>query len=471
VGKGLGHFTVPVLTFFVTCRHWIQDIGAALQFDFSSSFSIKGLEIFEEGDLLKFKAMRGFSDILPPATRRWRALEERAREVLEGCGFSEIRVPILERAELFSRSIGEGTDIVEKEMYTFEDRSGDYITMRPEATASIVRAYIEHKMYAADPMAKLYSIGPMFRHERPQKGRHRQFHQINVEVFGISHPMIDAEVMAILMHYVALVDATGCRLHINSLGCPRCRLPYKESLRIFLGDHLPHLCQDCRRRMERNPLRAFDCKVQGCQEVMREAPLVGDYLCPECTEHFAGVKAYLEALGVPYEINPRMVRGLDYYTKTAFEVVAGGLGAQNAVAAGGRYDHLVAELGGPDIPGIGFAIGMERLLLILPDEPLPPRPSLFIAALGEGPQREAFGLSYKLNQAGIKTMIDYEGRSLKAQMRRADKFGARYVLIIGEDEQRAAQAILRDMAEGKQEEIPLPSIFEEMVRRVGGGSP
>jgi histidyl-tRNA synthetase len=471
VGKGLGHFTVPVLTFFVTCRHWIQDIGAALQFDFSSSFSIKGLEIFEEGDLLKFKAMRGFSDILPPATRRWRALEERAREVLEGCGFSEIRVPILERAELFSRSIGEGTDIVEKEMYTFEDRSGDCITMRPEATASIVRAYIEHKMYAADPMAKLYSIGPMFRHERPQKGRHRQFHQINVEVFGISHPMIDAEVMAILMHYVALVDATGCRLHINSLGCPRCRLPYKESLRIFLGDHLPHLCQDCRRRMERNPLRAFDCKVQGCQEVMREAPLVGDYLCPECTEHFAGVKAYLEALGVPYEINPRMVRGLDYYTKTAFEVVAGGLGAQNAVAAGGRYDHLVAELGGPDIPGIGFAIGMERLLLILPDEPLPPRPSLFIAALGEGPQREAFGLSYKLNQAGIKTMIDYEGRSLKAQMRRADKFGARYVLIIGEDEQRDGQAILRDMAEGKQEEIPLPSIFEEMVRRVGGGSP
>lgn len=418
---------------------------------------------------MKLKAMRGFNDILPPDTYRWRALEERAREILEGCGFSEIRVPIIEKAELFSRSIGEETDIVEKEMFTFEDRSGDLITMRPEATASVVRAYIEHKMYAADPVAKLYAIGPMFRHERPQKGRHRQFHQINVEVFGISHPMIDAEVMAILMHYLSIVGVTGCTLQINSLGCPRCRLPYKEKLQAFLSDHHSHLCGDCRRRTEQNPLRTFDCKVQGCQEVMAEAPLVGDYLCPECSEHFAGVKGYLELLGVPYEINPRIVRGLDYYTKTAFEVVAGGLGAQNAVAAGGRYDHLVAELEGPDIPGIGFAIGIERLLLILPDEPLPLGPSLFIAALGEGPQREAFGLSYKLNQAGVKTMIDYEGRSLKAQMRRADKFGARYVLIIGEDEQRTGQAILRDMAEGKQDEIPLSSIFEEIVRRVGVG--
>jgi histidyl-tRNA synthetase len=283
--------------------------------------------------------------------------------------------------------------------------------------------------------------------------------------------VIDAETIAILMHYLSIVGVTGCTLQINSLGCPRCRLPYKETLRVYLSDHLPHLCRDCRRRTEQNPLRVFDCKVQGCQEVMTEAPLVGDYLCPECTEHFAGVKGYLEVLGVPYEINPRIVRGLDYYTKTAFEVVAGGLGAQNAVAAGGRYDHLVAELGGPDIPGIGFAIGMERLLLILPDEPLSLGPSLFIAALGEGLQGEAFSLSYKLNRAGVKTMIDYEGRSLKAQMRRADKFAARYVLIIGEDEQRTGKAILRDMQEGKQEEIPLPSIFEEMVRRVGGESP
>jgi histidyl-tRNA synthetase len=417
------------------------------------------------------KVIKGFKDILPPETKRWRMLEERARELLEGFGCSEIRVPILEKAELFSRSIGEETDIVGKEMYSFEDRSGDVVTMRPEATASIVRAYIEHKMYAADPIAKLYSIGPMFRHERPAKGRFRQFHQINVEVFGISHPMIDAEVMAILMHYLSLVGFTGYTLQINSLGCPRCRLPYKKKLQVFLSGHLPQLCEDCRRRTEQNPLRTFDCKVQGCQDIMSEAPLVSDFLCTECTEHFAAVRNYLDDLEIAYELNPRMVRGLDYYTKTAFEVVAGGLGAQNAVAAGGRYDHLVAELGGPDIPGIGFAIGMERLLLIVPDEPLSGSPLLFIAALGEGPQRNVFRLSYKLNRAGVRTMIDYEGRSLKAQMRRADKFGARSVLIIGEEEQRTGKAILRDMHEGKQEEIPLLSIFEELIRRMGEGSP
>jgi histidyl-tRNA synthetase len=417
---------------------------------------------------LAIKAVRGFNDILPPTTRRWEILEERAREVLEAFGFSEIRVPILEQAVLFSRSIGEETDIVEKEMYTFEDRSGDCVTMRPEATASIVRAYIEHKLYATDPMVKLYSIGPMFRHERPQKGRHRQFHQINVEVFGVSQPMIDAEVMAILMHYLSLVGARGCHLQINSLGCPDCRLEYKKVLRAFLRDHLPSLCEDCRRRMERNPLRAFDCKVPGCQEIMSKAPPIIDYLCPACAEHFSAVRNYLETLQTAYEVNPRMVRGLDYYTRTTFEVVAGGLGAQNAVAAGGRYDQLVAALGGPDIAGIGFAIGMERLLLISPDEPPLSAPSLFIAALGEGPRKEAFSLSYKLNLAGVKTLIDYEGRSLKAQMRRADKFGARYVLIIGEDEQRRGLAILRDMEEKKQEEIPLSSIYEELVRRGKG---
>jgi histidyl-tRNA synthetase len=415
--------------------------------------------------------MRGFSDVLPPASRRWGKLEQCAREVLEGFGFAEIRLPILERAELFSRSIGEETDIVEKEMYTFEDRSGDRITLRPEATASIVRAYIEHKLYVADPMVKLYSIGPMFRHERPQKGRHRQFHQINVEVFGVSQPLIDAEVMAILMHYLSLVGASGCRLQVNSLGCPDCRLAYKDILRAFLKEHLPGLCEDCRRRMERNPLRAFDCKVPGCREIIAEAPLISDYLCTPCAEHFAAVRGYLEILEIAYEVNPRMVRGLDYYTRTAFEVAAGALGAQNAVAAGGRYDQLVAALGGPDIPGIGFAIGVERLLLILPDEPSPPGPSLFIAALGQGPLQKALGLSYKLNRAGVKTLIDYEGRGLKAQMRRADKFDARYVLIIGEHEERTGQAILRDMETKKQEEIPLASIFEEILRRVTGASP
>ncbi|UCC66883.1 MAG: histidine--tRNA ligase [Deltaproteobacteria bacterium] len=417
---------------------------------------------------MELKAIRGFNDILPTETGQWRVVEERAREVLEGFGFSEIRVPILEKTELFSRSIGEETDIVEKEMYTFQDRSGDLVTLRPEATASLARAYIEHKMYAHDPMAKLYSIGPMFRHERPQKGRYRQFHQVDVEVFGVSHPMVDAEVMAILMHYLSVLGVKGCELQITSLGCPTCRVPYKEDLKAFLRDHRSQLCPDCRRRMEINPLRVFDCKVQGCQEVMSEAPLIGNYLCQECDEHFAGVKAYLETLDVPYMINPRMVRGLDYYTKTAFEVVAEALGAQNAVAGGGRYDRLIEELGGPNIPGIGFSIGMERLLLILPEEPCPSGPSLFIAALGEVAQREAFSLSYRLNVAGVRAMMGFEGRSLKAQMRRANKFGARYVLIIGEDELREGKAILRDMEGRRQQEIPLPGVFEEVISRIEG---
>jgi histidyl-tRNA synthetase len=415
---------------------------------------------------VQLKAIRGFSDILPPETIRWKSLEDRAREILEGFGFSEMRIPILEQAELFSRGIGEGTDIVEKEMYTFTDRGGDLVTMRPEATASIVRAYLEHKMYATEPFAKLYSIGPMFRHERPQKGRLRQFHQINAEVFGIAHPAVDAEVMAVVMYYLGSVGAAHCVLQINSLGCPRCRLPFKEKLRVFLKDHLPQLCEDCRRRMDQNPLRSFDCKVKGCREVMAKAPLISDNLCPECAGHFSAVCDYLDLLEIVYEVNPRMVRGLDYYTKTTFEVIADGLGAQNTVAAGGRYDGLVTVLGGPDIPGIGFAIGMERLLLIVPDENLFAGPSLFIAALGEGPRREAFRISYTLNRAAVRTMMDYEERSLKAQMRRADKNGARYVLILGEDEQRAGKAILRDMAEGKQEEIPLPSIGEYLVEKI-----
>ena len=415
------------------------------------------------------KGIRGFSDILPQNSTQWRLLEDRARGVLENFGFSEIRVPLLERTELFSRTIGEETDIVEKEMYTFRDRSGDLITLRPEATASMARAYIEHKMYAFDPIAKLYSIGPMFRHERPQKGRYRQFHQIDVEVFGISHPMIDAEIMAILMYYLSLLGTAGYELYINSIGCPRCRISYKETLRSFLREHLHHLCPDCQRRFERNPLRSFDCKALGCQEVMVEAPIIGGYLCQECIEHFTEMRKYLETLHISYKVNPRMVRGLDYYTKTTFEVVAEGLGAQNAVAAGGRYDHLIEELGGPQIPGIGFAIGMERLLLLLPDTPPSFRPLVFIAALGEAAQREAFVLSYRFHRAGVTTMIDYEGRSLKAQMRRANKFSARYVLILGENELQKEKAILRDLQERAQHEIPLPSLFDEVINRVGRG--
>ena len=418
------------------------------------------LDIFRVRKGTMIKAVRGFNDILPEETPRWRQVEEEARRVLEGFGFREIRVPVLERTELFARGIGQGTDIVEKEMYTFSDKGGESVTLRPEATSSIVRAYIEHKLYAWDPEVRLYFIGPMFRYERPQKGRLRQFHQINAEVFGVAHPMVDAEVMGILIQLLRSLGLQGYRLEINSLGCPRCRPPFRERLRSYLEEHLGELCPDCRRRAERNPLRIFDCKVEGCQEVIREAPLLEGFLCEECRAHFGEVSNYLEDLGIPYEVNPRMVRGLDYYTRTAFEVVAEGLGAQNAVAAGGRYDDLVASLGGPPIPGIGFAVGMERLLLLLPPHPSLPRAKLFIAALGPEAQRIAFRWSFHLNREGITTMLDYRGGSLKSQMRRADKFSVPYVAILGEEEIKRGKVILRDMRKKVQKELPFSSFIE-----------
>jgi len=417
---------------------------------------------------MTIKAIRGFNDILPPETNRWRLIEDRARETFQAFGYAEVRLPILERTEVFTRSIGEETDIVEKEMYTFEDRNGDLLTLRPEATASIARAYIEHKMYASEPVAQLYCIGPMFRYERPQKGRSRQFHQINVEVFGVSHPMMDAEVMAMLMHYLFSLGIKGCDLQINSLGCPSCRVHYKEDLQTFLRGHIAQLCPDCQRRMEINPLRAFDCKIPGCQDVTSQAPLMDRYLCRDCADHFAAVKSHLESLNVAYTVNPRMVRGLDYYTRTTFEALAEGLGAQNAVAAGGRYDDLIEALGGPSTPGIGFAIGMERLLLLLAEESSRHGPSVFVAALGTAAQKKAFELSYRLKQAGVTTLFDYHDRSLKAQMRRANKFSASYVLILGEEELQRGKAIFRDMKEKRQEEIPLTSAFREIVNRVSG---
>ncbi|RLA80376.1 MAG: histidine--tRNA ligase [Deltaproteobacteria bacterium] len=415
---------------------------------------------------MEVKAVRGFADILPEEVPTWRKVEEEARRTLEAFGFQEIRVPVLERTELFQRGIGDETDIVQKEMYTFEDRGGDSVTLRPEATASIARAYVEHRLYARDSEARLYFIGPMFRYERPQKGRLRQFHQIDAEVFGVDHPMVDAEVMALLMELLKRVGVQQCELQLNSLGCPSCRGPFRRELQDFLQRRLDELCPDCRRRAQSNPLRTFDCKVPQCRKVMEEAPLLEDHLCDACRGHFERVRAHLEELGIPFVVNPRMVRGLDYYTRTAFEVVAEGLGAQNAVAAGGRYDRLVSELGGPDIPGIGFAIGMERLLLLIPPEPAPPTALLFIAALGEEAQRMAFRWSWALKLQGLPTMVDYRGRSLKAQLRRADKFAIPFVAIVGEDEIAQGQVILRDMKKGTQERVPLQGFPEEVLKRL-----
>ena len=399
--------------------------------------------------------VKGFNDILPGEVEKWQHIEATARRVFELYGLSEIRIPILEKTELFCRSIGDATDIVEKEMYSFEDKGGNKVTMRPEGTASVMRAYVEHKMHALDPVARLYYMGPMFRYERPQKGRYRQFHQIGAEITGVAAPTVDAQVLTMLTHFFQELGLTEPSLQINSLGCPCCRPAYREALKKFLLDRIELLCEDCKRRYETNPLRALDCKSAGCQEATKGAPSMLDHLCGECEDHFGKTRKYLELVGTPYSINQRMVRGLDYYTRTTFEMVTGLLGAQSAVAAGGRYDGLISEIGGPQIPGIGFAMGVERVALLLAEQSFSRRPDLFIAAMGEEAHAEAFRLMSALQRAGLAVEIDYEGKSLKSQMRRADKFNSRFSLIIGGDELARGTAPLKDMDGGTQGEVPL----------------
>jgi histidyl-tRNA synthetase len=408
--------------------------------------------------------VKGFNDILPGEVEKWQHIEAVARRVFDLYGFSEIRVPILEKTELFSRSIGDATDIVEKEMYTFVDKGENMVTMRPEGTAGVMRAFIEHKLHAVDPVTKLYYMGPMFRYERPQKGRYRQFHQIGAEVTGVMSPVIDAQVLTMLCHFFTELGLTEPRLEINSLGCPECRPEYRRVLKDFLLSKLDELCDDCRRRIETNPLRALDCKSSGCKSATEGAPSVLDHLDSGCAEHFASTRHYLEEAGTSYTINPRMVRGLDYYTRTTFELVTDLLGSQSAVAAGGRYDGLIYDLGGPQLPGIGFAMGVERVALLLAEKDFKKRPDLFIAALGEPARDVAFRLMCALQRLGVAVGMDYEGKSLKSQMRRSDKFNAHFTLIIGEDEMAKGRAILKDMDLGSQQEIP--HVAEEIFNKV-----
>ncbi|MDD2851295.1 MAG: histidine--tRNA ligase [Desulfuromonadaceae bacterium] len=400
-------------------------------------------------------AVKGFNDILPVESGRWHFIEQTARKVFELNGFEEIRVPVLEKTELFSRSIGDATDIVEKEMYTFTDKGENSITLRPEGTAGVMRAFIEHKLYAQDPIAKLYYMGPMFRYERPQKGRYRQFHQIGAEITGVTDPLADAQVLNMLTAFFREIGLTEPTLQINSLGCPECRPEYRVSLRSFLEEKMGQLCDDCRRRFAANPLRTLDCKVPGCAEATAGAPSVLDHLCGGCNDHFATVRRYLDLSATPYSINSRMVRGLDYYTRTTFEMVTMLLGSQSAVAAGGRYDGLIAQLGGPAIPGIGFAMGLERVALLLTNQDFASRPDLFIATMGEGERDVAFSLMDALLKSGIRVEMDYEGKSLKSQMRRADKLKAYYSVVIGGNEASSGKAAFKRMADGFQTEALL----------------
>ena len=421
---------------------------------------------------MKITGIKGFADVFPEEAETWQLAEAEARQILSVYNFAEIRIPILERTELFSRSIGESTDIVEKEMYTFADHDDNdaLLTLRPEGTAGVVRAYVESEMYKIEPVRKLYYLGPMFRRERPQRGRLRQFHQIGAEALGRGDPFIDVEILLLLHDYLDALGLTEPSLELNSLGCADCRPAYRARLLEFLRQRMAGLCGNCQRRIERNPLRALDCKEAGCIAATANAPSIIDGLCAACREHFDMVQRLLRETGVTYSLNPRMVRGLDYYCRTTFEWTSNQLGSQSAVAAGGRYDGLVQELGGPAIPGVGFALGVERLVLLL--RVLEPRaatgPGLFIVWVGTNGRDWAFPLAHRLRQKGLSVELEGEARSLKSQMRRADKLKAGAVLIVGDDELQKGKVILRDMASKQQKEISLANVETELLaKRMG----
>jgi histidyl-tRNA synthetase len=413
------------------------------------------------------RAVRGMKDILPPETSRWQWVETRARETFELYGYREIRLPLLERTELFARSIGTDTDIVAKEMYTFADRRGDSLTLRPEATAQVVRACLENGLMQRPGVGKFYLIGPMFRYERPQKGRYRQFHQINCEALGSDAPELDAEVILMLLDLLRRLGLKDLRLIINTLGCPECTKDFKARLQLFLATR-EGWCDDCQRRLVTNPLRVLDCKSQHCRALLAEAPTMEDSLCEDCARHYKRVLSLLDGAGQTYEKNPHLVRGLDYYTRTAFEVAAVGLGAQDSVAGGGRYNGLAQDLGGSDLPGLGFAIGEDRLLEVLPREAGPAESALtFMAALGDAARERAFFLIREIRAQGLSAAMDFEGRSLKAQMSLADRLGATFVVILGDQELAAGTATLRRMATGGQEVLPLTELVSALKTHMG----
>jgi len=415
---------------------------------------------------LQYSAVKGFKDILPDQVCVWNRIESEAKRVFELFGFREIRIPILEKADLFIRGIGQETDVVSKEMYTFQDRKGNYLAMRPEATASVLRAYIENKLFEGSAIQKLFTIGPMFRYERPQKGRRRQFHQINAEIIGDPGPRIDSELVYMIMLFFSSLGINDISLNINSLGCPVCREPFRIKLKDFLKDHYDELCPDCQRRMDTNPLRVFDCKVKSCNEVMEDAPVMLDFLCDNCSSHFNKLMTDLKGLNVDFVINSHLMRGLDYYARTTFEVQTKRLGAQNAIAGGGRYDGLIKELGGPDNPAIGFAIGMERVVEILNEDGLQKGDNIdiFMIPLGREAEDRTFIWVQRLREAGIKCDMEYKSLGLKAQMRHADRLNAKQVFIVGDDELVKGKGILRDMTTKEQFEIPLTDPVNEIMR-------
>lgn len=402
-------------------------------------------------------AIKGTKDILPPETKLWQKAEAICRQIFEAYGYQEIRTPIIEPTELFIKGTGETTDIVTKEMYTFLDKGGRSITLRPEYTPSVVRAIIEHRLYLQPIPLRFYYFGPMFRHDRPQKGRYRQFHQVDIEVFGESDPALDAEIIEMADYLLDRLGIKEKEILVNSVGCPNCRPNYIHLLREKSLEIKEKLCEDCQRRLELNPLRLFDCKEPNCQQVTSVLPKITDHLCAECLAHFEAFRYWLDFYGLKYRLEPRLVRGLDYYTRTTFEIISPGLGTQNALLGGGRYDHLMKIYGGPDICGIGFAMGLERVLSVAQIKAEETKWA-YLAYLGEKAKGKALELCRELRRQGFSVLLEYKNKGLKDQLSRANKLAATWTIILGEDELAQGVAQLKEMASGDQKAIPLDQI-------------
>lgn len=420
---------------------------------------------------MKLQHLRGTEDLFPRETFLWNTVESRYRDLFHQYNYHEIRTPLLELTALFQRGIGESTDIVQKEMYTFSDRGGRSVSLRPEATASVVRAYLQHKIYGEAQPAKYYYIGPMFRYERPQTGRNRQFHQTGVEALGSEDPALDAEIITLAWRLLTLLGLKNNYLLLNSIGCHQCRPPYISQFTAFLEDKRERLCHDCQRRLEMNPLRVLDCKQKACQDTIDGAPTILDELCISCGDHFQRVQSYLQGVDVPYQLEEGLVRGLDYYTRTTFEIIDTNLGAQDAILGGGRYDGLAEEIGERRVPGIGFAMGLERLLISIKKEglsfPQSTSPELYLVKIGEV-HPQAFCQLQRLRDKGIRTEMDYLGRSVKGQMKAANRCNARYTLILGEEELKRGKVLLRHMESGEEEQVPLQALPDYCLERLKG---
>ena len=411
------------------------------------------------------KAPKGTKDVLPSQSGKWQYIEGIIRDICARFGYSEIRTPVFEHTELFLRSVGGTTDIVQKEMYTFLDKGERSITLKPEGTAGVVRSFVENSLYGAAQPTKLYYLStPVFRYERPQAGRLREHHQFGIEAFGSPGPSIDAEVITVALSVFKALGIEGLALNINSIGCQECRPTYNDTLKAYLKDKADGLCRNCKDRMETNPLRTLDCKEAACADIVQNAPQMIDHICGDCKLHFDGLKKRLESAGIEYHINPFIVRGLDYYTKTVFEIISTGIGAQGTVCGGGRYDGLVKEIGGPPTPGIGFGLGIERLLLVLEslgiEMPEESACDVYVCALGDAAALKGFSLTTELRDLGIKAECDHMGRSLKAQLKYANKLGASRVVIIGEDEMQRGEAVVRDMQNSEENTVPFGELNE-----------